>query len=486
MRKKSLADISDSEIEGGPRLKRTLSAFDLTALGIGAIIGTGIFSTTGTAAAGTEGHTGAGPALIVSYVLTAVACGFAALCYAELASMIPIAGSAYTYAYVTLGKFIAWIIGWDLILEYAVGNVAVAVSWSGYFQDTLAALGLHLPSWMCTSLNVALHDKAILAAAPHAFGIPIVFNLPAFAIVAALTVLLVYGVKESARVNSIMVVLKVALVIGFVIVGAFYIQPINWHPFAPHGFRGIMSGASIIFFAYIGFDAISTTAEEAKNPQRDLPIGMIASLVICTVLYVLVTGVLTGMVPAGELGVADPLAVALQKAGLTKLAGLFSLGAVIAMTAVLLVFQLGQPRIFLSMARDGLLPKFAAKVHPRFGTPHVTTIITGAAVGGAAMFLDINEVVDFCNIGTLFAFILVSAGVIVLRYTDPERPRPFRCPGVPLVPLLSMASCFSLMLPLPRITWFRFVGWMAIGFLIYFLYGINRSRMSPKNAARPS
>ena len=483
-RRKALEDAhSDAEAPEN-RLKRTLGPLDLTALGIGAIIGAGIFSSTGTAAAGGGAHLGAGPALIVSYLLTAVACGFAALCYAELASMIPISGSAYTYAYVTLGELLAWIIGWDLILEYAVGNVAVAVSWSGYFQSFLAGFGVHLPDWMVTTINHARETPGLLAHAPHVFGIPIVFNLPAFAVVALLTVLLVVGVKESARVNAVIVGIKVLLVIGFIAVGAFWVAPANWHPFAPNGFVGIMSGASLIFFSYIGFDAISTTAEECKNPQRDLPIGMIASLGICTVLYVAVTAVLTGMVPWQNLGVADPLALALQHAGLAKLAGLFSFGAVIAMTAVLLVFQLGQPRIFLSMARDGLLPPFAAKVHRRFRTPHVTTIITGVAVGGFAMFVDINDAIEFTNIGTLFAFVLVSAGVIALRYTDPHRTRPFRCPGVPWVPLASIVCCVALMVPLPRITWLRFVVWLAVGLVIYFSYGIRKSRLHGRSVGR--
>ncbi len=478
LRRKAIGEATaDGEAPEG-RLKRTLSAVDLTALGIGAVIGAGIFSSTGTAAAGGGGHIGAGPALIVSYVLTAVACGFAALCYAELASMIPIAGSAYTYAYVTLGEFLAWIIGWDLILEYAVGNVAVAVSWSGYFKSFVEGFGVHVPAWLVSTINQAQANPQIFRDAPHLFGIPIVCNLPAAAIVALITVLLVVGVKESARVNSIIVALKIVLVLAFIAIGSFWVAPANWRPFAPNGFHGIMAGASIIFFSYIGFDAISTTAEEAKNPQRDLPIGMIASLIICTVLYVAVTAVLTGMVPSSQLGVADPLALALQKAGLMKLAGVFSFGAVIAMTAVLLVFQLGQPRIFMSMARDGLLPKFAAKIHPRFRTPHVTTIITGVAVAVPAMFVDINDAVEFTNIGTLFAFVLVSAGVVVLRYTDPDRPRPFRCPGAPVVPLLSIVSCIALMVPLPRITWYRFVGWLIIGLVIYFAYSMRRSRLA--------
>jgi len=477
MRRKSVAGAT-SDAEGGEhRLERSLGVVALTALGIGAIIGTGIFTVTGSAAAGSEGHVGAGPALILSYIITAIACGFAALCYAELASMIPISGSAYTYAYVTLGELLAWIIGWDLILEYAVGNIAVAVSWSGYFQAFLDGFGVHMPAWMCSTVDQAHANPDIVANAPHLFGIAIVFNLPAGAIVGLLTWLLVVGIKESAWLNTVMVVLKLVLVIAFIAVGAFWVKSDNWHPWAPHGFTGVMTGASIIFFSYIGFDAISTTAEEAKNPQRDLPRSMIASLVICTVFYIGVTLVLTGLVPTKDLGVDDPLALALKINGLDKLSGIFSFGAVIAMTAVLLVFQLGQPRIFMSMARDGLLPKFAAKVHPKYKTPHVTTIITGVAVGVPAMFVDINSVVEFTNIGTLFAFVLVSAGVLVLRKTDPDRPRPFRCPGSPLVPVLSIISCIALMIPLPFITWVRFIVWLAIGLVIYFAYGMRRSRL---------
>ncbi len=480
LRRKSV-DTAVGDGDASQALKRTLGVVELTALGIGAIVGAGIFSSTGTAAAGkfdALGHLvrpGAGAALVLSYLVTAIACGFAALCYAELAAMIPIAGSAYTYAYVTLGELVAWIIGWDLILEYAVGNIAVAVSWSGYFQDLLAGVGVHLPAWAGTNYNQATAQA--LAGAPHLFGLPIVLNLPACAIVALLTVLLVIGVKESARLNNWMVALKVLLLIGFVAAGAFYVTPANWHPFAPNGFSGVMTGASLVFFAYIGFDAISTTAEEARDPQRDLPRGMVLSLAICTVLYVAVTIVLTGIAHWSKLGVADPLAVALQVAHLEKLSGVMSFGAVIAMTAVLLVFQLGQPRIFLSMARDGLLPPFAARVHPRFRTPHVTTIITGVAVGGVAMFVDINDAVEFTNIGTLFAFVLVSAGVLVLRKIDPDRPRPFRCPGAPWVPLASIVCCIGLMVPLPRITWLRFVGWLLVGFVVYFGYGRKHSKL---------
>jgi APA family basic amino acid/polyamine antiporter len=487
-RRKSVDDAhADSERPEGA-LKRSLSAIDLTALGIGAIIGAGVFSSTGTAAAGKFDpvthellRVGAGPALILSYGLTAIACGFAALCYAEMAAMIPIAGSAYTYAYVTLGEFLAWVIGWDLILEYAVGNVAVAASWSSYFQDFLGGFNIHLPAWLGTTYVTATPE--ILKQSPHIFGLPIILNIPAFLIVALLTVLLVVGIKESARLNTIMVVLKVLLVLGFIAAGAFYVKPENWHPFAPHGFNGIMTGASLVFFAYIGFDAVSTTAEEAKNPQRDLPIGMIASLIVCTILYVALTAVLTGITHYTKLGVADPLTVALHDAHLEKMAGVMSFGAVIAMTAVLLVFQLGQPRIFLSMARDGLLPaKFFGAVHPRFRTPWKSTILTGAVVGGAAMFADINDFIEFTNIGTLFAFVLVSAGVIALRKYDPDRPRPFRCPWVPVVPILSIISCIALMAYLPWKSWFRFFVWMAAGLIIYFTYSRGRSRLATTHA----
>jgi basic amino acid/polyamine antiporter, APA family len=483
MRRKSVEDAYADSERPEHQLKRTLGPIDLTALGIGAIIGAGIFSSTGSAAAGEFdrlGHLirpGAGPALILSYLLTAVACGFAALCYAELASMIPIAGSAYTYAYVTLGELLAWIIGWDLILEYAVGNVAVAVSWSAYFVDFLNGIGIHLPGWLVTNYSSA--SGTIASMAPHIHGVPIIFNLPAFCIVALLTIVLVVGIKESARFNSVMVALKLLLVLGFIAAGAFYVKPSNWTPFAPNGGAGILAGASIIFFAYIGFDAVSTTAEEARNPQRDMPIGMIASLIICTVIYILVTAVLTGITPFYRLGVADPLTVALHDAHLEKLAGVMSFGAVVAMTAVLLVFQLGQPRIFLSMARDGLLPRgFFGAVHSRFRTPWKSTILTGVAVGVTAMFVDIPDAVNFTNIGTLFAFVLVAAGVIALRYAEPERKRPFRCPGVPLVPGLAIICCMTLMMGLPGVTWLRFVVWLIIGLAIYFFYGRRRSRLA--------
>ncbi len=468
--------LGDSE-GAAHQLKRVLSAVDLTALGIGAIIGAGIFATTGAAVAGTATRPGAGPALMISYLLTAVACGFCAFCYAEFASMIPISGSAYTYAYATLGELIAWIIGWDLIIEYAVGNVAVAVSWSGYLKELLRGFGWEIPAWLTTDYRTAHQSAEILAAAPHLWGIPLIINLPAVMIVALITAVLVLGIKESSVFNTVIVVIKLVVVVGFMAVGMFYIKPSNWTPFAPHGWSGIATGAALIFFAYIGFDAVSTAAEEARNPQRDMPIGMITSLVICTVLYVLITAVLTGILPYQQLGTAEPLATAMNYLHLDWAAGLVSFGAVISMTAVLLVFQLGQPRIFFSMSRDGLLPRVFASVHPRFRTPHVTTILTGVFVGAFAGFMDINEAVELTNIGTLFAFILVGIGVIVLRRTEPHRPRPFRCPWVPWVPLMGVFSCFYLMLQLPWLTWVRFVVWLFIGLTIYFLYSVDRSRL---------
>jgi APA family basic amino acid/polyamine antiporter len=406
-----------------------------------------------------------------------VACGFCAFCYAEFASMIPISGSAYTYAYATLGELVAWIIGWDLIIEYAVGNVAVAVSWSGYLKELLRGFGLEVPAWLTTDYRTAHQSIKILASAPHLWGIPLIINLPAILIVALITFVLVLGIKESSVFNTVIVVIKLVVVVGFMIVGIFYIKPSNWTPFAPHGWSGIATGAALIFFAYIGFDAVSTAAEEARNPQRDMPIGMITSLVICTVLYILITAVLTGILPYQQLGTAEPLATAMNYLHLDWAAGLVSFGAVISMTAVLLVFQLGQPRIFFSISRDGLLPRVFAAVHPRFRTPHVTTILTGVFVGAFAGFMDINEAVELTNIGTLFAFILVGIGVIVLRHTEPERPRPFRCPWVPWVPLLGVISCFYLMLQLPWLTWVRFVVWLFIGLTIYFLYSVDHSRL---------
>ncbi len=476
LRRKALEDLQEEGARS--RLRRTLGAWELTALGIGAIIGAGIFATVGTAAAGDPARPGAGPGIILSFLLTATVCALAALCYAELAALVPVSGSAYTYAYVGLGELVAWIIGWDLIIEYAVGNVAVAISWSGYFCELLRGIGLEVPRWLATDLRTALASPEILAEAPHLGGVPIVFNLPAAGIVLLLTWVLVYGIKESSRLNITMVVVKLAVLTFFVVVGAFYVQPENWTPFMPNGWHGVWSGAAIVFFAYIGFDAVSTAAEETRDPGRNMPRGIIGSLAISTAVYVAVAVVVTGMVPWFDLHTAEPLAVAMNRHHLGWAAGVVAVGSVAANTAVLLVFQLGQPRIFFSMARDGLLPPVFARVHPRHRTPHVATILTGLAVAAFASFANIEEMVDLTNIGTLFAFAIVSAGVIFLRSSEPDAPRPFRVPLVPLVPLLSVAACLFLAAGLPRITWLRFAAWLAAGLLIYFAYGRRHSALA--------
>jgi len=520
------------------RMKRSLTSLDLTALGIGAIIGAGIFALTGTAAAGQSfqspietpvinfisawlsgsplqlGRAGAGPAIVLSFLVAAVACAFAALCYAEMASMIPVSGSAYTYSYATLGEFIAWVIGWDLILEYAVGNIAVAVSWSDFFTKLLYNLThLKLPLWLVKDYGtahvwvekaqrLALFQQGQLQLSPievadytqaasnlgnysssylpSLLGHELAFNLPAFLIVALLTVLLVIGIQESARFNTAAVLLKTTIVVFFIAFGAYYINPAaNWHPFMPNGFTGVMGGAAIVFFAFIGFDAVSTTAEETRNPQRDLPIAMISSLIICTLLYVGVSGVLTGMKKyTAFVDDAAAIATAVEVSGKPWVQALVSAGALAGMTSVILVFQLGQPRIFMAMARDGLLPQYFARLHPRFRTPYITTIWTGAFVGFMALVIDIGSAAELTNIGTLFAFILVSAGVIVLRRTAPLRPRPFKTPWVPLLPLCGILSCFALMLSLPVLTWIRFIVWLGIGLILYALYGYKHSDLA--------
>ena len=477
-------DLILSEVESSTqKLKRVLGPVDLVALGIGAVIGAGIFALVGTAAAGDASRPGAGPALMLSFLLTGVACALTGLCYAEFASLVPISGSAYTYAYATLGELVAWIIGWDLILEYAVGNVAVAVSWSGYFCELLRGFGIEFPRWLATDLRTALHSPEILNSAPHIFGKAIVFNLPAVSIVAFLTVLLVIGIKESARFNLVMVGIKLLVLGFFVFVGAAYVKPENWHPFAPNGWAGIQAGAAVIFFAYIGFDAVSTVAEECKNPKRDLPIGILGSLAACTVIYVIVAAVLTGMVPWNQLNTAEPLSVAMRQVHKDWAAGVVAFGSVVAHTAVLLVFQLGQPRIFFSMSRDGLMPKSFSKVHPRFKTPYVTTILTGLFVGVASSFASLDEMADLCNIGTLSAFVLVCAGVLVLRHRDPLRHRPFKTPWVPAVPVLGMLACLYLMLGLPTSAWIRFAVWLAIGLGIYYAYGYTHSKLNVRRDA---
>jgi APA family basic amino acid/polyamine antiporter len=468
-------------------LKRALGPIDVTALGIGAIIGAGIFATIGTAAAGDAARPGAGPGLILSFIITAIACGFAALCYAEFAAMIPVSGSAYTYAYATLGELVAWVIGWDLIIEYAVGNVAVAISWGNYFKTLLSGFGILIPDWLSTDYRTAARIPGLFDSAPHIFGVPIVFNILAFGIVAVITIVLVIGIRESANINTAMVLLKLMVLGFFIVIGWSYMKAENLRPLLPNGWAGVQTGAAIVFFAYIGFDAVSTVAEETRNPKRDMPIGIIGSLAISTVVYVAVSAVFSGIIPYEILKQklateqAEPLTMALQYADIQKWGNLFvgivAFGSVVAHTAVLLVFQLGQPRIFFSMARDGLLPPSFAKVHPRFRTPHVTTILTGVVVGLCAMFTTIDEMVNLTNIGTLFAFVLVCVGILILRKRDPDRPRAFKTPWSPVVPILGVVFCVYLMLGLPWITWIRFGLWLLAGMLVYFSYGFRRSQL---------
>ncbi len=483
-RTKSIDAILAHTEQGGASLKRVLGPWSLIALGVGAIIGTGIFATIGTASAGDVNRPGAGPALMASFVLTAVVCSFTALCYAEFASMVPVAGSAYTYAYATLGELAAWIIGWDLLLEYAIGNTAVAISWAGYADAFLRGLGVVLPRWLVTDFRTASASPEILAGAPHVLGVPVVFNLLAMGIVAVVTIVLIWGVRESARFNAVMVGVKLLVLAFFVLACSRFVRSENWHPFAPNGFAGVGAGAAVIFFAYIGFDAVSTCAEECKNPERDMPVGIIGSLLLCTVIYVVVAAVFSGLVPYPALVRLDPscraeaLAVAMEYVAMPGWAvGVVALGSVVAQTAVLLVFQLGQPRILFAMARDGLLPPVFARVHPTFKTPHVSTILTGVLVGGVSAVASIDEMVDLTNIGTLFAFMLVCVGIIVLRFREPDRRRPFRVPFGPLlVPLLGLASCLMLVAYLPPTSWARFVGWLLAGLVIYGAYGFRRSR----------
>ena len=482
-RKPIAAQSADTET-----LRRVMGPGDLVMLAIGAVIGAGIFSSIGTAAAGETLPTGevvrygAGPALVLSFLLLGIVCGLAALCYAELASMIPQAGSAYAYAYATLGELIAWIIGWDLILEYAVGNIAVAIAWSGYFNSLLSGFGVHFPDYLTHGYRTALLSSdpavhALLQTAPRVAGIPVLLNVPAFAIVLLITWLLYLGVKESVRANNIMVAVKLLVLAVFVGVGAFHIDTANYVPFAPNGWKGIHQGAAIVFFAYIGFDAISTAAEETKNPQRNMPIGILAGLAICTLIYIVIGAVASGLVPYQQLKAADPLAQALELAGLQTASWFVAFGAVISLTAVLLVFQYGQPRIFFSMARDGLLPEWASKVHPKYRTPHITTLVTGVAVALGSLVMDENEIYDLTNIGTLSAFVIVCIGVLVLRRTDPERVRPFRVPALPLVSIVGAVACLYVMAGLPAHAWERFGIWLAIGLALYFVYGYRHSRL---------
>src|SRR5919204_2997655 len=480
------------------RLKKTLGPWSLTALGIGAIIGSGIFVLTGTAAAGENfavpsilhaqvldlllsfiqhgstagalmhGRPPAGPAIAISFFLVAVACSFAGLCYAELASMIPIAGSAYTYSYATLGEIFAWIIGWDLILEYVVSNVVVAIGFSAYTKAQLAAFNINLPDKWSTPVWEAGHWTGSF------------FNVPAFLIIFILTVLLVRGVRESAEANNVMVTVKIGAILIFLVVGGMLVNPENWRPFAPSGFGGVVTGGAIVFFTYIGFDSVSTAAEESRNPQRDLPIGIIGSLIVCTLLYVGVSLVLLGMMRyttfiSGDAAQA-PVAYALQHLGASRFArSVIVVGALTGMISSLLVFQYGQARIWYAMSRDGLFPKLFSAVHKRFKTPHWSTWIAGFAVGIPAGIFSISDAADLSNIGTLFAFVLVSLGVIILRRTQPERRRGFRVPLVPWFPLISIVLCAGLMTGLTVITWLRFVIWLVIGLSIYLLYSRRHS-----------
>ena len=492
-RRKPISELLNEQ-DNPNALKRELGAGDLVMLAIGAVIGAGIFSSIGTAAAGeilpngVVVRYGAGPALVISFILLGFVCGLAALCYAELASMIPQAGSAYAYSYATLGELVAWIIGWDLILEYAVGNVAVAVAWGGYFNSLLSGFGLELPGYLTHGYRAVLKSSdpavhALMDTAPRVFGMPLLVNIPAFTIVMLITWLLMLGVRESARANNIMVVVKLLVLTLFVVVGALHVDTANFKPFAPNGWRGIHQGAAIVFFAYIGFDAISTAAEETKNPQRNLPIGILGGLAICTLIYVIVGIVATGLVPYQQLRAADPLARALEVAGLQTAGWIVSFGAVVSLSAVLLVFQYGQPRIFYAMARDGLLPAWAAKVHGKYRTPYITTLLTGIAVAVGALFADENEIYDLTNIGTLSAFAIVCIGVLALRVIDPDRPRPFRVPFVWPVALTGAALCIYTMFGLPPHAWERFAIWLALGLLIYFLYGYRHSTLRKEREA---
>lgn len=536
-RKKSLdvikrdyeAGLSDAH---GNHLKKELRVKDLTAMGIAAVIGAGIFSTIGSAAF--EG----GPGVTILFIITAVTCGFSALCYAEFASRVPVAGSAYTYAYVSFGELIAWIIGWALILEYAIGNIAVAISWSGYFNDLLEGLKIHLPGWL--SSNYDSLSPAVRAEAPTIAGIPIVMNLPAFLIVLLITYIVYVGIKESKRSTNLMVGLKILVIIFVIVVGFFYVTPSHWKPFLPNGFDGVLKGVSAVFFAYIGFDAVSTTAEECRNPQRDLPRGMINSLVICTILYILIALVLTGMVSYSELNVPDPLAFVFERVGLQKIRYVISVSAIVAMASVLLVFQMGQPRIWMSMSRDGLLPRRFSKIHPKFKTPSFATILTGILVGVPALFLNLSIVTNLTSIGTLFAFVLVCGGVLTLpREARDDGTQRFRLPYIngqwiipalvivaayfswsaiaerldfsqgwdhwkhyipfylfiivtlvvtyftftrkySFIPVMGMLSSFYLMTEIALQNWIVFSIWLVIGLTIYWSYGYRKSRLAKK------
>ncbi|PYQ50254.1 MAG: amino acid permease [Acidobacteria bacterium] len=474
------------EMKGEHRLRRILGPIQLTSLGIGAIIGAGIFVATGAAA-----HNVGGPALMLSYTVAGITCVFAALCYAEFASMVPVAGSAYTYAYATLGELFAWIIGWDLVLEYAVGSATVATGWSGYFQNVLAKLNIVLPK--------AVQVSPWRFNNGHLESTGAFMNLPAVVIVTILTIVLVKGIHESANFNATMVAIKVVAVIFVIIVGAFYIDPANWHPFAPYGWTGLnffgiqiagqhnaggqpvgmLAGAAIIFFAYIGFDSVSTHTEEARNPQRDVPIGIVTSLIVCTVLYIAVVAVLTGMVKYDSLDINAPVSLAFKQKGIGWAEAIIACAGVAGITSVMLVMMLSAPRVFLAMARDGLVSrKFFGDVHPKFRTPWKSTILIGSFVILMSGFLPLDFLLLLTNIGTLFAFVIVCTAVLIMRKKYPDAERPFRCPWVPFVPIMGVLCCLMLMFSLPWENWWRLFAWMAIGLVIYFAYGRKHSVMT--------
>ncbi|HXC16425.1 MAG TPA: amino acid permease [Holophagaceae bacterium] len=526
-RTKSLEQLrANAETPEHGGLKRTLGSWDLALLGVGAIIGAGILSALGTGLAGgfdsTFGITrpAAGPALLISFLLVAVACGFTALCYAEFSSMIPASGSAYTYTYATMGELMAWIIGWNLLLEYAVSNVAVAISWGSYMDNLLQGVGIHIPRWLsmdprtmlfptegfAASHQGALHfsqklaylaqakagtlDGAatfmnwdVLKAAPMLGHFPVGMNLLAMFITILITALCIWGVKESVKANTIMVSLKVLLLILVIIIGSFYVKPANYHPFMPNGWSGVQAGAAIIFFAFIGFDAVSTTAEECREPSKAMPRGIIGSLIICTVIYLGVCAVIAGMLPYhAYLGVADPIAFAFTSIGMNKISAIISVGAVVALGSALLVYQMAQPRIFMVMSRDGLLPPWFGKVSPRFRTPLNATLLTGVIVLLPAGFMNIDEIIELTNIGTLFAFVLVCAGILILRLKRPDVPRKFKAPIIWLTAPLGIIFCVWLALGLPRHTWERFWIWLAVGLLAYFLYSAKHSKLGAEDA----
>ncbi|HJP62111.1 MAG TPA: amino acid permease [Mucilaginibacter sp.] len=544
----------DGEHSGDPHLKKELRVRDLTLMGIAAVVGAGIFSTIG------EASFQGGPGVSILFVITAITCGFSALCYAEFAARIPVAGSAYTYAYASFGELIAWIIGWDLLMEYAIGNIAVAISWSEYFVNLLEGFHIHMPRFLTIDYLSAYnaHKDVVTATATHhladitekvkldalawdmapgAGGFKFIANLPALAIVIAITYLVYIGIRETRKATNAMVILKIAIVIGVIIIGFFYVTPANWHPFMPNGFKGVMKGVSGVFFAYIGFDAISTTAEECNNPQRDLPRGMIYSLVICTVLYILISLVLTGMVSYKDLQVGDPLAFVFAKVGLHNISYIISISAVIATASVLLIFQLGQPRIWMSMSRDGLLPKVFSKIHPKYHTPSFATIVTGLLVAVPALFLNLTVVTDLTSIGTLFAFVLVCGGVLLLPKEEKHRRGRFQLPyinakwivpvlfivavyffrgfivekftgskvhenfpffiflllsaaltvvafirSLSLIPVLGLLSCLYLMTEMGYTNWLRFLVWLVVGLIIYFSYSYRNSTIAKEAA----